>query len=311
LTRAYCLHCNDQVDVDDDGLCPQGHTVSTEDLGPQPWIGRALSSLDKQPAAPPRPGPATNAAGDEPDELAALLADLDDGGPSDLVTEDAAFADPADLAIEDVEAPQSGDTSSELAALAEDLAMRAGGDDLDEDDDLGAIDDAMTAWDEQEDAIVAPSARVPLDDDVLADDALMAALAAEDFAADEAPDTTAIPPPPPPGTAVAAPSPPPPPPTPESEPEPMARPEPMGAPSVWADEEAPDAPAAFAASGEPPVSQVEPRDEPRDEPPAPPEPSPDPSSEPREIDLTNFTASGKRVDTSAAPRKRGRFGLGR
>lgn len=297
MTRAYCLTCNEQVDVDDDGRCPRGHVVSTEDLGPQPWIGRALSAVGNPPvraqasaagdpgsgdAEPGDPAPST----DEPDELAALLADLDDGGPADLPTE--AESAPTDSA-------------SELAALAEELALRAdspepadGGDDDFEDDDLGALDDAISAWDESDESIVAPSEPVPDDaDESLASDDIAEPAAEEtvlEVTADELTAADRIPPPPPADAEPPAMAPPPPAP-------------PAPAPPIedlFAEDDAPN-------DDRPPMEEaVEPEpileEPPADEPPA----------APREIDLTNFTAAGKRIDTSSAPRKKGgRFGFGR
>jgi hypothetical protein len=274
LTRAYCLTCNEQVDVDDDGRCPRGHVVSAEDLGPQPWIGRALSAVGEPPARlqASEPGPsAPEPTADEPDELAALLADLDDGGPADLMTED-----------------EPSDSASELAALAEELALRAdsttGDDDVvsgdDEGDDtLGALDDAMSAWDESDEAIVAPSETVP-------DDAVEEGIATE-----------AIPPPPPPDAEPPATAPPPPP------------LEDLFAEADGDDEDDEDAwsEAAPTIAEEPPAQEPPTAEPPTEEPRAD-----DLEAAPREIDLTNFTASGKRVDTSSAPRKKGgRFGFGR
>ena len=284
MTRAYCLNCNEQVDVDADGRCPRGHVVSTEDLGPQPWIGRALSAVGNPPARmqAAESGSDETASG-EPDELAALLADLDDGGPADLVTDEGAT---------------TADTADELAALAEELAWRAespGSVDEDEaDDTLGALDDAISAWDESDDSIVAPSEPVPADDraaDLLAaddDDEPVIVVTADELAAADR-----IPPPPPadaepPTTAP----PPPPPPAPASPLEDIFA---DGMPS--ADEDMP-----------PPIE--EPMEEPEEAEEEPPAAAVE--AAPREIDLTNFTASGKRIDTSSAPRKKGgRFGFGR
>jgi hypothetical protein len=295
LTRAYCLTCNEQVDVVD-GRCPEGHEVSTDDLGPQPWIGRALSAVGERTSQ--RPGaehveepeqvmadelPATGmvepAPGDEQpdgdsDELAALLADIDDGGPADLITDDEPSTWQA--AAEEPSFDEAEDTSDELAALAEELALRAEPDPEEvaepADDTLGALDDAMSAWDESDEQIVAPSEPVPDDSE------------------------PTIPPPPPPGTPAMA-SPPPPPPAPED----LFEPAP-----VTADE------AMDMAAGDEPVDLAVPDETDdgdddvgvEDLPP----PAPEQHEPPRQIDLTNFTASGKRIDTSSTPRKRGLFG---
>lgn len=309
MTRAYCLTCNEQVDVDDDGRCPRGHVVSAEDLGPQPWIGRALSAVGKPPvraqaadagdpgsddSEPGDPAPAT----DEPDELAALLADLDDGGPADLDLDDVG---PADVVTEDESAPT--DTASELAALAEELALRSespepadGGDDDFEDDDLGALDDAISAWDESDEAIVAPSEPVP-DDEVDESPAVgdLEGSAVDEpvveVTADELAAADRIPPPPPAGAEPPGMAPPPPPP-------------PAPAPPIED---------LFAEDDAAPHDDLPPMEEAVEPDPVPEEPPADEATAaPPEIDLTNFTASGKRIDTSSAPRKKGgRFGFGR
>lgn len=303
MTRAYCLTCNEQVDVSD-GRCPRGHEVSADDLGPQPWIGRALSAVGN---APDRPAAAQDDRADIPvaapsadddastaddtdetegtDELAALLADLDDGGPADLVTDDdSPPAVPAD-APPDLTVDEAADTSSELAALAEELALRADTDsDEDPDDDtLGALDEAIIAWDESDEAIVAPSETVPDDGE----------------SSDESP-VGEIPPPPPSGAEPPTASPPPPPPSEDDlfardevdELSPPAQP-PVEEPPV----EQPPAVAESASVEEPPAEE--------------PAAEESPAQEARSLDLTNFTASGNRIDTSSTPRKRGLFGLGR
>lgn len=276
MTRAYCLTCNDQVDVID-GRCPQGHEVSADDLGPQPWIGRALSNVGERPnkdveepeqpmadesPLTTTPTPVDPQSVEDSDELAALLADLDDGGSADLVTEDdtSIWQQP----VTELPSDDGVDTSDELAALAEELALRAEPDPEEvaepADDTLGALDDAISAWDESDEQIVAPSEPVP-------DDA-----------------EPAIPPPPPPGSPAMA-SPPPPPPSTAD----LFDPAPASADqALQADEADEDV-------GEAGVEDL-------------PPPAPEPDQAPHQIDLTNFTAAGKRIDTSSTPRKRGLFG---
>lgn len=328
MARAYCLTCNEEVEVGDADLCPRGHRVVAEDLGPQPWIGRALShvgmpmrnqreeatdmSQHEDPAAPEPDEPAEPQA-EEPDELARLLADIDDGGPADLPLDDeadgdlfesAGLPDAPESATAPAEAEDGPDGAGQLAALAEELALHAEGspDDDNDDDSLGPLDEAMTDWDRSDEAIVAPSAPVPtdeLDEPEAAEASDVAPATADELVVEAA----SIPPPPPAGSAppVASPPPPPPPPSADDRVEEAASEEAdqylpatddmtAGAADMWPDETA-------STEASPPA------EEPAEEPVEPPAP--------REIDLTNFTASGKRVDTSSVPRKRGIFPFGR
>lgn len=55
MSRAYCLTCNEQVMVTASGTCPEGHAVTSQDSGPEPWVGRADEGVgqageDHQPA---------------------------------------------------------------------------------------------------------------------------------------------------------------------------------------------------------------------------------------------------------------------
>lgn len=41
MSRAYCLTCNEQVHETAGGTCPQGHPVAADGYGPEPWVGFA------------------------------------------------------------------------------------------------------------------------------------------------------------------------------------------------------------------------------------------------------------------------------
>ena len=41
MSRAYCLTCNEQVHETAGGTCPLGHPVAAPDHGPEPWVGVA------------------------------------------------------------------------------------------------------------------------------------------------------------------------------------------------------------------------------------------------------------------------------
>lgn len=51
MSRAYCLTCNEQVTETPAGTCPSGHPVTTDDVGPEPWVG--FVGDDPAPARPP------------------------------------------------------------------------------------------------------------------------------------------------------------------------------------------------------------------------------------------------------------------
>lgn len=62
MSRAYCLTCNEQVVETPSGTCPLGHPVTAHEQGPEPWVGYAGDEEDAHTWPAPAPAPAPAAA---------------------------------------------------------------------------------------------------------------------------------------------------------------------------------------------------------------------------------------------------------
>lgn len=335
VSRAYCLTCNEQVTETPSGTCPLGHPVTAHDQGPEPWVGFAGSGGAGQATPPPgtrleaqpsvemerldadgrsvahaglgRTAQTTNGVangavhgtplgGDHrapgPDDLAALLAEaLDDSDElhhSDHDSAPGAWTEaPTDEPPADPPAPiEDAPTDwGDLASLAAELQL----------DGDSRADDGPAA-----EAPAPDAPTVPAFDEAAIDSADIDQLLAELTGGTTHADAPGAPPAPAPDPAPRAAAPPPPPPAPPAPPAPAAPPPPAPAPAPdaslvdWDTLPTDDVPSA------PPVADA------ADtwDAPAPADTSPAPP-----VDLTNFTARGRRVGESGAlpaRKKRGR-----
>lgn len=269
MSRAYCLTCNEQVAPTPSGTCPLGHPVAAHDHGPEPWVGFAGDGRSVVHAGHRTTGAAAAAEGVS-HAGANGHGPTGDGGADEHTGDDLAalLAEALGGATDTPTAPPA-DQPSAHAATTESAP------DADR-DDLAALaaelqmDPAEPAFDEA----AIDSADI---DALLAEltggiadpaDAPVAppATTPEPPQAHEEPVTPPPPPPPPTDTALFGDVPPPP-------------------------EDVPSAPPATEA--------VDPWDEPAPEASAPPTPA-------APVDLTNFTARGKRVSdgSPARPKKK-------
>lgn len=342
MSRAYCLTCNEQVHETAGGTCPLGHPVTPPDRGPEPWVGFAAPTTtgwadgpvddhdvamehlgvdgrhvahagvnghagangsvigsvnghalggghgnrdpfpstfghhstfpsSDAPAEPTGPGPAAD------DDLAALLAEALHGAEApDQAPEDATPDAPADTASED----WGDDDWGDLTSLSAELQLDA---DQGWDDGPAASEHAPPAT-----PIAEPSAFDEASIDSADIDELLAELtgsAPEAPAA--APDAPPAAPEPPPAPAPEATTPPPPPPVAR----PLAEPVPVSDSIPPLDDLRSPPPTAEEPPG---LWDETDLDHGVDHEPAPP------------VDLTNFTARGRRVGGSggATPRRR-------